>query len=654
MTDFKFGAGYDFLNALQAIERNKQDIQDFKDGNQTIAEFGITVVGILTDASQLPTQADNYGDAYLIGEEAPYDMQVWTRDVANNTAKWVDLGQFPLAGPKGETGIHGTIIYSATKDPYFTPLRIGDYYINTVTGYWWQSGVDGSGNFLWVKRFSLKGEKGDRGEQGKQGVQGLKGDTGATGPIGPQGPKGDKGDTGSSFTIVGKVASTDNLPDPSTVQSYEAYIVGDDTAGYDTYVVVDGIWTNLGKIQGVQGPTGSTGAGIDTLSDINLTLGDTTVQYDITDGITLNSTARMTYNGTETHDADMKIEIPLKVAPITGSPLTMDKGYNSEEVFIGWDTTAQTNVGPIGVAGDISIAGKVTGTPYYVSGTKYNDKSFLTCTLPDGKKYSLRGPQDTTKTDQEWYVRLPKRQDTIGESLVTEPTVRKMIAASDPQYSTVEGNSGTVTWEFYQYQEAPKSYSLGLMPEGASGIEMWQYLQPTENNSLTQKATYNNFSVANDTLTVKELALDYTNYNTADYTVTTKEYPLKQSFKTLFGNQSIIGTGNIDLYRHNLHIGQGNSGSYINAYATVYSSSNLKVDSLTDLKTILNLDNYTTIPASGYGYAYGGSTDATTVYGIDSPNGVTYRICHVASDGGQYTSTIGTDNPYFSDTVTTI
>ena len=124
--------------------------------------------------------------------------------------------------------------------------------------------------------------------------------------------------------------------------------------------------------------------------------------------------------------------------------------------------------------------------------------------------------------------------------------------------------------------------------------------------------------------------------------------------KTLFGNQSIIGTGNIDLYRHNLHIGQGNSGSYINAYATVYSSSNLKVDSLTDLKTILNLDNYTTITASGYGYAYGGSTDATTVYGIDSPNGVTYRICHVASDGGQYTSTIGEDNPYFSDKVTTI
>ena len=64
-----------------------QDIEDFKAGNQTIAEFGITVVGILTNANQLPETGENYGDAYLIGTQTPYDMRVWTRDVANNTAK---------------------------------------------------------------------------------------------------------------------------------------------------------------------------------------------------------------------------------------------------------------------------------------------------------------------------------------------------------------------------------------------------------------------------------------------------------------------------------------------------------------------------------------------------------------------------------------
>lgn len=73
--------GFDLVNPLDAIERNKQDIQDFKDANQTIAEFGITVVGILTSASQLPATGDNFGDAYLIGAKSPYDMRVWTRNI---------------------------------------------------------------------------------------------------------------------------------------------------------------------------------------------------------------------------------------------------------------------------------------------------------------------------------------------------------------------------------------------------------------------------------------------------------------------------------------------------------------------------------------------------------------------------------------------
>ena len=483
MADFKFGAGYDYLNALQAIERNKQDIQDFKDGNQTIAEFGITVVGILTDASQLPTQADNYGDAYLIGEEAPYDMQVWTRDVANNTAKWVDLGQFPLAGPRGPKGETGSYIYSGTTDPTFTPYRTNDIYINSVTGYWFVSAVDGNGNYVWQKRFSLKGEKGDRGEQGKQGVQGIKGDTGATGPIGPQGPKGDKGDTGSSFTIVGKVATTDNLPDPSTVQSYQAYIVGNDTDGYDTYVVVDGVWTNLGKVQGVQGPAGAPGAGINSLSDINLTLGDTTVTYDTTDGITLNSTARMTYNGTETHDSTMKLELPI--VPATGSPIKIDKAAESEKVEIGWDTGANITTN------DITVNGKGYFKRYglYVSGL-YEGDVIARLTYNDGGILNLR---------------------TGGASHST--------GTVDLQLPSIKADATLATTNFVT-------------------------------NSINA-----------------------------------------QKFKTLFGNQSITGTGNIDLYKHHVKLvidGLLNNVEYTgNAYIDIISSNNLTVDSLTDLKTLL-------------------------------------------------------------------
>ena len=301
--------GLEFRNLEEQVEKNAQDIQDFKDGNQTIAEFGITVLGVLERVSDLPATSGNYGDAYLIGYSAPYDLQVWTRDVKNNTAKWVDMGNFPLAGPKGDKGPIGSII-KAGNGPSGAPSSINDYHINTTTGVWYTVRKTSSGALVWEESFSLKGEKGDRGLQGLQGVKGDKGDKGDTGPIGPTGAKGDKGDTGSSFTIVAKVASTDNLPDPSAVQSYEAYIVGNDTDGWDTYVVVGGVWTNLGKVQGVQGPAGTDGVGINNLSNLNLTFGNITTNYKTNQGLIINSTARFTYPGAN-HDATTQLIIPI-------------------------------------------------------------------------------------------------------------------------------------------------------------------------------------------------------------------------------------------------------------------------------------------------------------------------------------------------------
>lgn len=512
----------EFRNLEEQVLKNMEDIQDFKDGNQTIAEFGITVVGILTSADQLPAQADNYGDAYLIGEETPYDMQVWTRDVANNTAKWVDLGEFPLAGPKGDKGETGSYIYSGTTDPTFTPYRTNDIYINSVTGYWFVSAVDGNGNYVWQKRFSLKGGKGDRGEQGKQGVQGIKGDTGATGPIGPQGPKGDKGDTGSSFTIVGKVATTDNLPDPSTVQSYQAYIVGNDTAGYDTYVVVDGVWTNLGKVQGVQGPAGAPGVGINSLSDINLTLGDTTVQYSLADGITLNSTARMTYNGTETHDSTMKLELPLMVDP-TDSPLTMDKGDGVESIYIGWDTGADIKAGEITLTGNVVFGGEIS------CNAENGDRSLLSIGYPEGA-YSVKGPQNIPNMTQ-YTVYLPSKSGTLATTDDVAELAQKAITGVAIINSDAE-TVGTVSKLFYG-------------------------------------STYNDPRIVPGNWL---------------------EVPLPKT-KTLFGNQSITGTGNIDLYKHHVKLvidGLLNNVEYTgNAYIDIISSNNLTVDSLTDLKTLL-------------------------------------------------------------------
>lgn len=57
--------------------------------------------------------------------------------------------------------------------------------------------------------------------------------------------------------------------------------------------------------------------------------------------------------------------------------------------------------------------------------------------------------------------------------------------------------------------------------------------------------------------------------------------------KTLFGNQSIMGSGNIDLYQHNISFVSSVDGTYTIIHLVIISSKNLQVDSLTDLKTLL-------------------------------------------------------------------
>lgn len=76
------------------------------------------------------------------------------------------------------------------------------------------------------------------------------------------------------------------------------------------------------------------------------------------------------------------------------------------------------------------------------------------------------------------------------------------------------------------------------------------------------------------------------------------------SFKTIFGNQSIVGTGNIDLYRHSVRAIQNTDiPEFGHCDINIISSNNLKIDSLTDLKTILG--NSFRYPAFGQG---GGNT----------------------------------------------
>mgnify|MGYP003288257556 CR=1 FL=1 len=214
--------GKEFRNLEEQVLKNKSDIEYLFDSQGVLNEFGIKVVGVVTSEEYLPASADDYGDAYAVGVDTPYELFIWTR--ANNVHPndyWFNIGEFPLQGPQGPVGPRGAT-----------------------------------------------GEQGERGIQGPQGVQGIQGIAGPQGNQGPQGaqgvqgPKGDKGDAGAGFKVVGTLSNVNQLPTPSAEIQNEAYLVTIDGA-YHLYIITGEdpnlLWTDCGRLEGIQGPQGPQG-----------------------------------------------------------------------------------------------------------------------------------------------------------------------------------------------------------------------------------------------------------------------------------------------------------------------------------------------------------------------------------------------------------
>ena len=114
--------------------------------------------------------------------------------------------------------------------------------------------------------------------------------------------------------------------------------------------------------------------------------------------------------------------------------------------------------------------------------------------------------------------------------------------------------------------------------------------------------------------------------------------------KTLFGNKSLLGTGNIDLYNHDIQISNATLTCVCHVGKT--SSSNLKVDSLTDLKTLFNFGTYFSI--------------YDRVKGTIVIDGTRYEVAYVSNSGiGYYTgitsiSFVSWSDVTITDTVTTV
>ena len=254
----------EFRNLEEQVRRNQSDIQYILEEEGVLNQFGIKVVGQVDTQGELPdasTYQGEYGDAYAVGTQPPYELYIYTREFSGETGpQWFNIGQFPMpstipgptgsmgpTGPQGTRGSKWQSITGTTPPSSIVGYNIGD---QILLGDGRVFEVQSGG---WVQTTNIRGPQGVQGIPGPQGPTGATGATGATGPQGPVGP---------AFTIMGVLANENLLPDPDTVPDNYAYIVGNDADGYDLYVQVVGEseWVNAGRVESVVGPTGPTGA----------------------------------------------------------------------------------------------------------------------------------------------------------------------------------------------------------------------------------------------------------------------------------------------------------------------------------------------------------------------------------------------------------
>lgn len=338
-----------YLNLEKQVQKNKEDIEYIINEEGALNQFGLRVVGQVETISDMPTvqaykQSNpnwEYGDAFMVGastaEETVVDVDnatllVLTRaNTVHPNDFWMNLGKFPKPGPvgpqgpQGEQGIqgeHGLNFESGIGLPAIQAPQ-GTTYINATTG-----DVYRRYNNIWQLIGNNKGATGSIGPVGPQGK---------TGPIGPKGATGAQGPRGIGVNILGTLTSTSQLPNPTTVEKDSAYIIPAD--GVNHLWVIEGttslVWTDFGTAGlGEKGEKGDSGVGINTMTDLDLTYGNTTVDYNTTDGITINGQARFTYDGGTTKDVTMDIEVPI----VAGEGITIDKVNGQEKVEVKLDT----------------------------------------------------------------------------------------------------------------------------------------------------------------------------------------------------------------------------------------------------------------------------------------------------------------------------
>ena len=215
----------------------------------------VSISGHVPTAAQLPAGQPD-GATWLV--DATGDLYVWHSGIGGQPGSWADLGHIVgprgLAGAKGNTGAAGSAGAPGPTGPIGPRGLQGMRGVAGANGGLGPPGVQGP-----TGPTGPKGDTGDTGATGSQGPMGPGG--GGTGPAGAQGAQGVAGPTGPIGPNRPPRSRT-ALPDPG---SHSRSFARDRCCGrppfgrqYGRAQYRDGAkWTDLGHIEGPQGPAGS-------------------------------------------------------------------------------------------------------------------------------------------------------------------------------------------------------------------------------------------------------------------------------------------------------------------------------------------------------------------------------------------------------------
>lgn len=483
------------------------------------------------------------------------------------------------------------------------------------------------------------------------------------------------------------------------------------TNGHKVKVEVDSLQKSVKFVDGGKDD------GINTLTNVNLTLGDTTVQYDTTDGIQINSTARFTTQGTN-HDATMDLALPV----VGKNGIVIDKAADSEKIEVKVDKSVVFNTMGISAGeysnynripylpkksillpsrpallyidddgrvdvGDIpSYTNKTKGDavgdgggvlitdtptkPYQAANKKYVDDGFVakvTTTTQDIRVYGLRadGTQAVFPTSQNVPAIEHIAQYTTGNNIRTNTPIDNLDCANkkyvDEKKVDISENfvkaftipngtsTGTLAADVKEKLCNPDGHNYYVFDDTSQMILKYSfnaddeiiqykaiYLQTDKAYEITMQILPSNGSWRRSQTVLNAAASGgVTSLNGQTGALTTK---------TLFGTNSILGTGNIDIYKHVINFTDADGDAFFNM--VVYSSKSLVVDSLTDLKTLIG--DAATENVSGYVYD-GASSLYYPVFKVDTEM---LEVFYVHPQNGLNSVTLS--DYTITDTVTTI